>query len=568
MEAGSLTLFESGEFGREVLVEALEEFASLLKGLKVNVDALYPADPFVLPFAVYLSDRSSIPLKSELFLGEESRVLLLFSAVPFEGVTAGYLAEKVQSFRQLFPRSPSVVLVSPADLPQADFLLLRSRFTGLLRKGFLEVAGNYFFWPVEGDFLELPPELLSLAREEAKELHRYRRVLESLKRYEDFKSPLKPVGADAELTFWEKLEKGLLVNPELPCLEPQPINLKFEPLFQVEDKKLSSAVTALLEFLAQTLERHFSTYLAYTAGEVVDREGVLIVPRALERKELRGVELNLEIVLREPKSFKASFKKLLSLVERVFGEFRRAKFKGVSLGPVVDATADERLGKGVLYLSWFIDYRMVEDIYSKVNRSWLVSRLLARKEAKKGVLAFFRFLKEFSFEPGELEEFASRLNGLWGRGEPFFRAKSAELKELLTEKELWPLVAYYAVKGKLVKGLKEFLLSLAGVESGHQLIAKSDKLYFPVESLRLYRSNWERLENGGAGVVLKGELLTGESIYRVFTDDGHYLGRVPQPFSHYLAAAERAGRRFSVRPLSLCHSVFTETSYWLQVQLL
>jgi hypothetical protein len=562
---GSL-LFEGEEFSKEVLVEALEAFVEKFKRLELSADAVYPAEPAALPFAYYLSQRLGLSLRSDFFLRQSDSVLLLFSFLPYRELTPNFFRRKVRLFRERFPRSPSMVLAAPFHFKEADFQLLKTPFKGRFLESLFNKVEEDFYWPTEGDFLEVSPSLAAFAQREAKELHRLRRVMNAAREFdpEALKSRVKVVESDLELVLWERFKKSVLTEPE-EVKPVKPEEVKVEKLFQLQSPQLTSAVTALLEFLAQSLEESFPTHLAYSNYEVYDREGVSLVPRVKE--ELNGADVRLEIIYRGSNPSN-DFKKLFNLIDGAVDSLNREILGGEAFKPQFDFTVDLEIGKATLYLSWFIDAEMAEKLYRRVNRDWLLGRLLHRKRIKGEVAELLRFLEEFTFNAENLTYLTTKFEALWRKGAGYLKVKGKKIAELLSEKKLWSFVAVWAVrKWKSNQELFKFLLSLKGFESYHQLLAELDCYYLPVSTKRIYRPNWEKLKRDSEEPVLKGDLLGGSSDgYRLYTPCGSYLGELCQPFCHYLAAKERAGKRLKCSLLYFDSTLFSEDSFWVKVE--
>jgi hypothetical protein len=119
------TFFEAEELRQELVIDALSFFAERLKHLSLKPDAIYPGDPFALPFAMFLSNSLSVPIKTEKFLSREETVLIVFSYL-FGEVTENYLREKISLLRKRYPRSPSLIVASSKFLDLVDFQLLIS----------------------------------------------------------------------------------------------------------------------------------------------------------------------------------------------------------------------------------------------------------------------------------------------------------------------------------------------------------------------------------------------------------------------------------------------------------
>ncbi|WP_456420307.1 hypothetical protein [Thermovibrio sp.] len=559
--------FESSQLKHESVVDALFFFAERVKRLKLRVDAIFPAEPFALPLAMLLSDRLSVPIKGESFLKEEERVLLLFSFCPFEEISPRFIYDRVKLFREEYPFSPSLLVASPKLEGGVDFQLLKAPLGRLYSYRFLREARRNFFWPVKGEVNHISQELWELAKLEAKNLLRAKRIRDSAKRYlkEEELTRLKIVDSDVELALWERFEKGVLTPPELPK-EEEEIGFKPEKLFQVEDKTLSSAITSLLEFVAQSLEYHFPTTLAYSNYEILEKDGVLIIPKVKE--ELSGADLLVEFSLKSKKE--KDFEKLFLTVKKALREVESSLLKG-AFKPQFEWTADKELGRFTLYLSWFLDREMALKLYRRINKEWLVSRLLARKRVKGELLELLKFLREFEFNLENLLTLKSKLSSLWAKNNKLFELKRNKLKELIEEKELWPLIGYpCAGTDALPKELCRFLMNLKGFSSPHQLLAESSTYWSPVITKRSLRPDWERVIKRKEGFSLKAEPLNPNSpvTYVIQTEEGKLLGHLPKVISHYLAAKERSGKKLAVRELYFEPDVFTENSYWVEIKCL
>jgi len=558
--------FEAETLRPETTVDALLFFVERLKKLKAEVDAVVPAEPYSLPFAMLISDWLSAPIKGWETLREEERALILFSFVPYREVNQEYLYQKIKLIRESFPNTPSLLVASPQKATGVDFQLIKAPVERLFSYRFLKEASKNFFWPVEGELTYVSPELWELAKLEAKNLLRAKRIRDSARRYlkEEEITPLKLAQDDADLSIWEKFKKGLLTPPKKP--EPQKeLPFKPEKLFQVEDKVISSGITALLEFIAQNLELHFPTTLAYANYEVVEKEGVLILPRV--REELSGADLLVEFILKSKKE--KDFEKLIKAVQKAVKEVGSSVVKE-AFKPHFDWTADGELGKFTLYLSWFVDREMAEALYKKVNREWLVSRLLARKRSKAQLLELLKLIKEFTFNLENLLTLKSKLASVWERNPKLFELKREELLNLLNQKNLWPLIGYLCVKNLLPEKLCSFLIKLKGYSNPHHLLAELNTYWTPVIAKRSYRGDWERVIKGKVSFSLKAEPMNPNSpvSYVLQTEEGKLLGEIPREISHYLAAKERSGKKLRVRELYFEPDIFTENSYWVEIECL
>ncbi|WP_456454716.1 hypothetical protein [Thermovibrio sp.] len=562
----SSLLFEVKEATQDLVVEALNLFSSKLKSLSFSLDAVYPADPYSLPFALLLSDWLGVPVKGEPFLTEREKVLLLFSLFPFKSVGKRYLYEKVNLFRKKYPFSPSLLVLSSERYEGVDFQLIKGNFGRLFSYSFLKEAEDSFFWPIEGEITYYSHRFWELSRKEANSFLRVKRIKDAARRYlnEVSVNELKVVDGDFDLSLWERFKKGLFTFPLEPE-EERPLDLKEEKLFQVKDKLLGSAVTSILEFLSQTLEYHYPTYLAYSNYEVVDRKGILVVPKVKE--DFNGVDLTVEFRVNDLE--KRDFERVCLLVERAIRELKK-EVLGDSFSPTFEWNGDEELRKFTLYLSWFIDREVAQRAYGRINKEWLLSRLLSRKRSKSSLLELFKLLKEFEFNLENYHLFKEKLSSLWERSPKLLKVKGKELCRLIDLKGLWPLIAYLCSYKGLKEELCNFLSLLKGFESYHQLLASLNVYFCPVITKRRYRPYWERVIRGERELLLKGEFMNPSSpfTYVLQTQEGERLGELPKKLSRYLFAKERSGKRLFVRELYFEPDFFSENSYWVEVKCL
>ena len=56
--------FEAPGLRQELILDALDFFDERVEKVGAEISALFPADPYALPFTMYLSDRLSVPLKT------------------------------------------------------------------------------------------------------------------------------------------------------------------------------------------------------------------------------------------------------------------------------------------------------------------------------------------------------------------------------------------------------------------------------------------------------------------------------------------------------------------------
>jgi len=572
VEKAGTYFFEVEGIRQEFLIEGLDFFVDRLNKVGATVDSIYPGDPFALPFCMYLSDKLSVPIKTEQFLKEEERVLVLFSFFYKDLITRNYIYEKLKIFRKRFPRSPSLLLASDLNVIGADVQLIKfHEFTELFSYRFRREAYRNYFYPIEGEITHFTEEFWALAKEEIRLFEKAKRIRDNAKRFlKEEKEKLKFCEPDPEIVLWERFVKFSFVELSREEVEKEPIKLKLEKLIQVEDRRTNSAVTSLLEYISQVFEAHFPTYLAYSNLEVVDRRGVTIIPKVSEVMD--GADLRFEIVL-ESEFLERDYKKLLLLLKdslkAVFSEI----FEKEAFRPVLDSVVDKEAGRASVYVNWFLDKEMVERLLKKINRKWLLSRLLYRKRFKSQMREFLKFLEEFTFTPEALDTLFAHLEALWKQNPSYVRLYGKEIKELLDEKELWPVIGYYGVKllgtkSKLLSSLVSFLLSLKGYENVHHLLAEEKVFFVPVKAKRILRANWERVIREGQKVFLKHEPLNPNSpvTYTVMSEDGKFLGVLPETFSHYVFAWENSGKSIVCERLYFDPDIFSETSYWVRLE--
>jgi len=303
--------FEAPELRQELILDALDFFVERVEKVGAEISALFPADPYALPFTMYLSDRLSVPLKTESFLKEGEPVLMVFSFAE-EFVSENYLRDKVLHFRRRFRAAPSLLVGAPFICPLVDFQLIKAPYSKVFSYRFTVEAFRNFFYPVEGELTHFSPLLWELSKQEVKAFEKSRRIRENAKSYlNEETAELKLLCDDAEIAVWERFRRGFLVVPQRHKEEAQEgVFIKHEKLLDVEDPKSASAVTSLIEYLAQGFELRFPTFVAYSSSEIVDREGVTLIPRA--REEVEGIDLKLEVILRS-KKLERDFRLLVSL---------------------------------------------------------------------------------------------------------------------------------------------------------------------------------------------------------------------------------------------------------------
>jgi hypothetical protein len=307
--------------------------------------------------------------------------------------------------------------------------------------------------------------------------------------------------------------------------------------------------------------------LAYSNVEITDRKGVLIVPKVTE--ELNGADLRVEFIVRLEK-IKENLKKINHLIQSSIAELAEDVFKKDFFTPQIDSSVDEKLNRGSIYLSWYIDREMADRINEKINRRWLLSRLLYRKKIKTEFLELIKLIENFEFNLENLELLKTKLGSLWRKNSNLFKAKSREIFGAIEKGKLWPLIAIFSVKETSLREPLDFLIKLKGYENYHHLLSSLDTYYTPVLTKRIYRPSWERVIRGKLPVFLKGEPLNPKSFstYVLQTGDGKFLGTLPKTISHYIFAKERQGKRVTCRELYFEPDVFSENSYWVEIKCL
>ncbi len=562
-------IFTSKRAGQEVITDALLFFAERLKKLGVELDGIYPGDPGALPFSMLLSNALSVSIKSENFLNRNSKILVVFSAVPFEGVSERFISEKLKILREQFPFSPSLAVLSSKELSCVDFQLLKAPAGKIFSYQFIREVRRNYFWPIRGEVSHITEELWELSKKEARNFLRAKRIKDAARRYlrEEEIAEIQLHDGDVDLSIWERFEKGKLTQPEAEERPAGGEKIKVEKLFQVKDKNLSSASTSVLEYIAQGLELHFPTHLAYSNLEVVEKDGVVIVPRVSE--ELNGADIRVEFIVRA-KSVEKAVEKVISVIRDSFRELTKDIFGEKLITPFVDRVYDRELGRGSVYLSWFLDREMAEELLKKVNKRWLMTRLLYRKRFKTEVKELLKLLESFEFTTENYETVRSSLITLWRKNQNILKAKADELKEVISKNSLWPLIGALLMGETFPKDLARFILSLGGYENVHHLLAETDTYYTPVKTKRIYRPNWERVIREKEEFFLKAEPLNPKSpvTYVLQTSDGKFLGEIPTAVSHYLSAKERQGKKLVCRELYFEPDIFNENSYWVEVRCL
>ncbi|SMP08845.1 hypothetical protein SAMN06265339_0657 [Desulfurobacterium pacificum] len=571
----SKQFFETQEIRQEAVLDAIDFFLEKLKKIGGTIDSIYPADPFALPLAMYISDKLSIPIKTEQFLKEDEKILTLFSTLYKNYVTPTYISQKLKIFRKRFPHSPSVLIAGNNQEIFTDVQLIKfNNEVEIFSYRFRREALKNFFFPVEGEITHFSQDFWQLAKEEIKTFEKARRIRDNARRFlREETAPLKILESDPEIVLWEKFVKLSLSPPRQINRETETnIKLKTEKLIQVEDKKTNSAITSLLEYFSQIFEAHFPTYLAYSSLEITDRRGITIIPQVSQIME--GADVKLEIVLRS-ENVETDYKRLIAVLKEAFRIIFTEIFEKEAFRPAIDSVVEKETNKASVYVNWFLDKEMIEKLTKKINKRWLLSRLLYRKRFKSQMREFLKSLEEFTFTPENLDYLIATIEGLWKQNPTYVRLYGKEIKKLLDGKDLWGIVGYYGTKiygskSKLLTSLLNFLLSLKGYENIHHFLAEEKTYFIPVQTKRILRPNWERVIKEEQDVYLKPEPLNPESpvTYTLMSEDGKLLGTIPKIFAHYIAARESIGKTITCEKLYFDPDIFSENSYWIKVSCL
>ena len=208
-EISTSLLFESDELRQEFVIDALDFFIEKFKKLDSKVSAIYPADPLALPFSMYLSDRLSVPVKTEKFLNDSDRVLMVFSYLPFKYLTKSYVYEKIKLFRRSFPNSPSLLIASTEKSESVDFQLLKVKEISRINSyRFISEALKNFFYPVEGEFIHFSQEFWELSKREIKGFEKAKRIRDSARKYlREEEGALRLLENYLEIAIWERFQK-------------------------------------------------------------------------------------------------------------------------------------------------------------------------------------------------------------------------------------------------------------------------------------------------------------------------------------------------------------------------
>ena len=578
--------FKTKELTQADIIDIIDHFAIRLNRLKIKIDAIYPGDSIVFPFAMYLSGKTGIPIKTEKFLKPENRILILFSIFPEQRqkdgttfLTEHFIKKKVEIFRKQFPNSPSVLIASNKHTTAADIQLLLFEKTARTNSyRFLSEAYKNFYFPTEGEFLHIDETFWQSSEKELTEFLKAKRIRDAAFSFgyeEDRKTPT-PIEEDIDILIWEKLEK-LHLNTNFYSREQRnpSFKIKYKKLIDIKEKRDNSVVVSLLETIAQSLEQFFPVRLAYSNYEIVSDNKVLIVPVAKEI--VNGIELKLEIIHKTASSTEQE--KLIKNLKDSLKSIVKDILKKKTFRPYMEIIIDDEEESIRIYITWFLERGTLNTLEKKLNKKWLLSRLILRKQTVIRKNTLLKELKNFSFSPESTSTIFSIMESIWGENPLFFKSTGNKIKDILQEKNLWYLIGVYALKiydttkidgvaGN--KALLRFLLSLQGKENHHHFFAETDTYVFPVQTERKYRPNWERLIKTEGKIILTREVLNPKTpvAFTIKDENGFSLGTVPKSISHYLAAKEEAGYTLKVTKLHINEIMFSNSSYWVKVKCL
>ncbi len=579
-------IFSVDELRQESILDCIDVLLEKLNRLKISLDGIYPGDPVALPFTMYISKKLGIPIKTEKFLKREEKVLILFSSVPDQLKKINYLSErfiveKLKVFRKRFPLSPSVLIFSSKDISSVDIQLLRfNKFSRVNTYRFLSSAYKNFYYPIEGEFTHFSQEIWDLAKKELSNFERARRIRDNSLKYaiEEFE-PLKINEPDFDLIIWEKFKKLDISIPKLKKKKNEHIELRYEKLIDVKDPKNNSSVTFILELISQILEERFPTKLAYLNCEVSESTGILIVPSVKEMMD--GVDLKFEVVLKTktPTNLKNELKNLVNLLKSAFKSIIKEIMFEKAFRPHLDYVMEENIQKATVYVNWFFDKQMINSVYEQINKKWLLSRLYHRKRFMINRKELLKFLRDFEFNLENIDYLFSLMESMWKENSILFASMGKKLKEVLENKNLWPIIGVYILRNSpdsgieripMITGLLNFLLEIKGYQNLHEYFAKENRFFSPIITKRIYRPNWERTIKQNLKVKLTREPLNPESpVTYVLTDElGNYLGKIPELLGHYLSAKEESGKKINCKKLYFDGSVFSNKSYWVEIECL
>ncbi len=568
-------IFTTENLTRTAVTDALDVFSVQLKRMGAFVQAIYPADPFAVPLALYLSRKLEVPVKTEKYLKRDEKILMLFSSVPdqLKGVpekflTERYLADKIVVFRKRFPKSPSVLVFSHTDVDGVDIQLIKSSNSKrIMGYKFLKAAYKNYYYPVAGEFLHVDQAFWKLAKEELELFEKEKRIK---KNTEDFTGinvdEIKLNEEDLELAIWEKFIKLDLSFPAKPKTESCTFFENGESLLDVQDSLLKNVAVALIEKIASVVEDYFLPKVVYNSAEIAPFKGALVVPKVEEVAE--GIDFKLEILLKffslETKVLKLIYNLKDTLVALIRESLGNWAFK-----PAIEASQDLKTKSAVILISWHIDRQMAEAIFEKIDRKWLLERLLLRKNFKSIKLEIenkltkplsgdiFKSVKQILSDLQTLYEFSGSTYGGLIRE----LSDSDSLKQTL-------LIASLVLHGHIELPIvvdSEFLsetLSMCGFENYHQLIASATSILIPVAVNRRDRDRWAEASK----IYIHREVLDPESPidYLIFDQNGFAIGEVPRVISHYLSAFEESGKKLHTK-LEFINAFHSPYSYWVRL---
>ncbi|WP_457567448.1 hypothetical protein [Desulfurobacterium sp.] len=576
-------IYKVGTLSQTSILDAIDSFILKTRKLNIKFDAIYPADPCAFPFVMYISGKTGVPVKQEKFIKPEEKTLMVFSIFPdqikkpgINFLTENYIAEKIRVFRSKFPKSPSLIIASSSHIKSADVqLILYKRPERVNSYRFLTEAYKNFYFPVIGEFLHIEESFWKISEQEIKLFEKAKRIRDNAARlgYEDIHTELVPLEEDADILYWEKLEKLQIETPSQTETENgKEFTIKYRKLLDLKNPEDSSVIASILETISQTIEPYFPVRVAYTNYEIVHDRKVLIVPVA--REIVDGVELKVEISHLKAKPEEEQT--LVKLVEDALKILVKEVLKKKTFRPYVEIVREK--GKFFIYINWHLDREVLNILSSRINKKWLLARLFHRKKAISRKNELIKNLQDFNFSVENLTFLLSSMESLYAENPIMFKAIGGRIKEILDEKGLWYLAGVYALKCfgfiKLdgIAGNREllqFLLKLKNYENFHHFFALENRYIFPVATERKYRPNWERVIKSDEPVILTREVLNPQTpvTYTLKDSHGFFLGTVPKVVAHYMAAKEESGKKLTCRKFFLDETMFSGSSYWIEVNI-
>ncbi|SNR87031.1 hypothetical protein [Desulfurobacterium atlanticum] len=592
MKTGNCTykpIYKTDKVSQADIIEALDNFILRIERLKIKIDALYPADPCAFPFTMYISGKTGIPIKTEKFLKPENRILMLFSIYPDQIKKPGinflnetFINEKIKIFRSRFPKSPSLLVAGNKHFKSVDIqLILFEKEEKINSYKFLSEAYRNYYFPVEGEFLHIDETFWNLSKKELNQFLKAKRIRDAAFSigYDslDEVNTFTPLEEDIDILIWEKLGKLQLspVKTDLSDTHKPPLEIKYKKLLDIKNKEDNSVIVSILETISQSIEESFPVRLAYTNYEIVPENKVLIVPVAKEIVD--GIELKIEISYKTP--FKTDQQKLIATVQKTLKTIVKEILNKKTFRPYMEIVIDEEEESIRIYINWFLERKALDKLSRRINKKWLLSRLISRKQSVIRRNTLLKEIKNFVFSPESISTIFSLMESIWSENPIFFKASGNKIRESLEKYNIWYILGIYALKtaGEIrldgVAGNKElldFLLKLRKVENFHHFFATTDRYVFPVKTERIYRPNWERLIKNDGKIVLTHEVLNPETpvTYTLKDENGFFLGTVPKIISHYLAAKEESGYTLKTEKLYIDKVMFSNSSYWIEIKCL